>query len=131
MLEQRARIGRSGGHIVGATTTAAGSQPRRLPAADHGRTAASIEEAEPQQRRRPNPRFLDLSLCSHFAGAVRQLDGTGANGPRRPPTGAGRLRHQVGAVPPARCSRWEAPLQPAKPVGELKPRRWVLPCRQW
>jgi hypothetical protein len=123
MLEQRARIGRSGGHIVGATTTTAGGHPRSHSGLD--------EEAEPQQRRRLNPPFLDLSSVPTSAGAVRQLDGTGANGPRRPPAGAVRLRHQVGAVPPARCSRWEAPLQPAKSVGELKHRRWVLPCRQW
>jgi hypothetical protein len=53
-----------------------------------------MEEAGPQQRRRLEPPFLDLSPYSTLAGgAVRQLDGTGASGPRRPPAGAARLRH--------------------------------------
>jgi hypothetical protein len=52
-----------------------------------------MEEAEPQQRRRLEPPFLDLSPYPTLAGAVRQLDGTGASGPRRPPAGAARLRH--------------------------------------
>jgi hypothetical protein len=45
-----------------------------------------MEEAEPQQRRRldPPPRPEPLPT---LAGAVRKLDGTGANGPRRPPRG--------------------------------------------
>jgi hypothetical protein len=82
-----ARIGRSGGHIVEAATAP--------PAATHRRTAASMEKAQPQQRRRLEPPLLGLSHYPTLAGAVRQLDGTGANGPRRPPAGAVRLRHAV------------------------------------
>jgi hypothetical protein len=80
-----ARIGRSGGHIVEAATAP--------PAATHRRTAASMEKAQPQQRRRLEPPLLGLSHYPTLAGAVRQLDGTGANGPRRPPAGAVRLGH--------------------------------------
>jgi hypothetical protein len=74
-----ARIGRSGGHIVEAATAP--------PAATHRRTAASMEKAQPQQRRRLEPPLLGLSHYPTLAGAVRQLDGTGANGPRRSPAG--------------------------------------------
>ena|SRR5829696_8473383 len=52
-----------------------------------------MEEAEPQEGRRLDPPLLDLSLNPTLVDAVRQLDGTGANGPRRPPAGAVRLRH--------------------------------------
>jgi hypothetical protein len=90
-----ARIGRSGGHIVEAATTP--------PAATHRRTAASMEKAQPQQRRRLDPPLLALSHYPTLAGALRQLDGTGANGPRRPPAGAVRLRHA------ARPGSWPAP----------------------
>ena len=52
-----------------------------------------MKEAEPQQGRRLDPPLLDLSLNPTLVDAVRQLDGTGANGPRRPPAGAVRLHH--------------------------------------
>jgi hypothetical protein len=52
-----------------------------------------MKEPEPQQGRRLDPPLLDLSLNPTLVDAVRQLDGTGANGPRRPPAGAVRLRH--------------------------------------
>ena len=52
-----------------------------------------MEEAEPQQRRRLDSPLLNLSLYPTLAGAIRQLGGTGAKGPRRPPAGAIRLRH--------------------------------------
>jgi hypothetical protein len=52
-----------------------------------------MKEAEPQQGRRLDPPLLDLSLNPTLVDAVKQLDGTGANGPRRPPAGAVRLRH--------------------------------------
>jgi hypothetical protein len=52
-----------------------------------------MKEPEPQQGRRLDPPLLDLSLNPTLVDAVRQLDGTGANGPRRPPAGAVRLHH--------------------------------------
>jgi hypothetical protein len=52
-----------------------------------------MKEPEPQQGRRLDPPLPDLSLNPTLVDAVRQLDGTGANGPRRPPAGAVRLRH--------------------------------------
>jgi hypothetical protein len=78
-----ARIDRSGGHIVGAITTTAGSYSPSHRGPDGG--------SRPQQGRRLDPP-LDLSLNPTLVDAVRQLDGTGANGPRRPPAGAVRLR---------------------------------------
>ena len=52
-----------------------------------------MKEADPQQGHRLDPPLLDLSLNPTLVDAVRQLDGTGANGPRRPPAGAVRLHH--------------------------------------
>jgi hypothetical protein len=65
-----------------------------------------MKEAEPQQGRRLDPPLLDLSLNPTVVDAVRQLDGTGANGPRRPPAGAVRLRHAE------RPASWPMPEDP-------------------
>src|SRR5215218_4430579 len=66
-----------------------------------------MEEAEPRQGRRLDPPLLDLSLNPILVDAVRQLDGTGANGPRRPPAGAVRLRHAE------RPGSWPVPEDPS------------------
>jgi hypothetical protein len=78
-----------------------------------------MEEAEPQQRRRLEPPFLDLSPYPTLAGAVRQLDGTGASGPRRPPAGAARLRHAE------RPGSWPVPEGTASRVRVVAGGRWA------
>jgi hypothetical protein len=65
--------------IVGATTTTAGSYSPSHRGLDGGsRTTAGPSSRSP---------LLDLSLNPTLVDAVRQLDGTGANGPVGPPRG--------------------------------------------